>query len=60
MRIGDTLNQTALSMRWGKSAQWIRHQGDYVTWNGETWARMEFSSRRCAGYRLVSSQDQTK
>lgn len=48
-----TLNQTGLSMRWGKSAQWIRRQGEYVTWNGETWARMEYSSKRCAGYLQV-------
>lgn len=48
-----TLSQIALSARLGKSVSWIRRQGEYVTWRGETWARMEWSLKRCAGYKLV-------
>lgn len=49
-----TLSQIGLADRWGKSAAWVRSRGERVTWNGETWARMEYSTRRLAGYKLVT------
>jgi hypothetical protein len=53
-RVGTTLSQVALAMHWRRSPSWIRDQGEFVTWHGETWARMEFSNRRCAGYKLMA------
>jgi len=60
--IGTTLSQTALAIHLRRSTSWVRRQGDYVTgtashltarWQ-ETWARIEFSNKRCAGYKRVS------
>lgn len=46
-----TLSQVGLSIHLGKSVAWVRAQGELVSWRGETWARMEYSNHRCAGYR---------
>jgi hypothetical protein len=51
-----TLSQRALSHRLQRCAGWIYQQGDYVSWCGETWARMEYSDGRCAGYKLISAK----
>lgn len=57
-RQGDTLSQIGVAIRLQRSANWVRRQGDYVSSNNrdgkrETWARREFSNRRCAGYEFV-------
>ncbi len=60
--VGTTLSQIALAVHLRRSAKWVREQGDFVTgtarhmtarWQ-ETWARMEYSNKRCAGYKRVS------
>lgn len=60
--IGTTLSQVALAVHLRRSAKWVRAQGELVTgtarhmtarWQ-ETWARMEYINRRCAGYKRVS------
>lgn len=63
MHIGYTLTQTALALRFGRSATWVRRQGEFVTHhNGndelETWARAEYSTGRLAYYKLVSRSAQ--
>lgn len=52
-KVGDTLSQTALAMHLYVTTKWIRRQGELVTRHGETWARMEYSSHRCAGYKFM-------
>lgn len=54
LNIGYTLSQIALAGRIFRGTDWIRRQGDFVTQCGETWARMEYSNNRCAGYKLVT------
>lgn len=60
--IGSTLSQIGLATHLERSAAWVRKQGNSVTgtarhlaarWQ-ETWERMEFSDKRCAGYKRVS------
>jgi hypothetical protein len=53
LKVGYTLTQSALASHLFVSPSWIRRQGELVTARGETWARMEYSSHRCAGYKLV-------
>lgn len=53
LKTGYTLSQRALAAHLFVSTSWVRRQGDLVTRHGETWARMEFSNRRCAGYKLM-------
>jgi hypothetical protein len=68
IKIGTTLTQTALAARLDRSTTWVRDQGELVTGyaldsknkrraHEETWARMEFSNRRCAGYKLMVSDE---
>lgn len=52
--IGYTLNQRALANHLFASIYWVRSRGELVTRHGETWARMEYSNHRCAGYKLVT------
>ena len=54
LRVGYTLSQKALAAHLYVSTSWVQRQGELVTRHGETWARMEYSSHRCAGYKRVS------
>jgi hypothetical protein len=54
VRIGCTLSQKALACHLYTTTGTIRRKGERVTRHGETWARIEHSNRRCAGYKLVS------
>lgn len=60
-KIGTTLNQRALAVHFDRSTSWVRSRGELITgfanYRGraqqETWARMEYSTKRPAGYRRV-------
>jgi hypothetical protein len=54
LKVGYTLSQRALAAHLFASTSWVRREGELVTRHGETWARMEFSNRRCAGYKLMA------
>lgn len=53
-KIGSTISLNALSIRFGKSADWIRRQGVVVSHLGETWQADFYNGGRRRGYVLLS------
>lgn len=58
----STLSQTALALRLGRPASWIRARGIYVTamansGNMETYRRLEYANGRCAGYSFLRAAE---
>lgn len=56
MKIGDTLSQTALAIRAGRSRPWIYSKGEFVMFMKddtiEKWLRLKYRDGRCSGYKL--------